>query len=297
MRSFPLSKAIAVSTFAVLSVLMLAGSVPQERADSSEKQLSSAVSDAEYPAPTLLEGGKRVRSSAKRPRGAAKPYLAAALPARTAEPALLAAVIHPDIKAHHQKLADAVLRALPAPCRTHLKNFYVKYSNVTQRGLGGKTTIIIDGTASDAEFTGLLVHECAHVTHSNMPGNPRSGASPFRDGSEPIYNDSPLTAFFAISWMTEGVLKAGAKKTDFASGYAQSDAFEDFAETYAFYVLHRPAMRERAKTSPAIAAKLAWMETHLPSDENAVGVSSYTWNKQVPWDVTKLPYTLTASAL
>lgn len=304
MRSFALFKAAALSSVAFLSIVLIAGSVAHDAAASSRKPVSSAVSEAEFPAPTLTEGLMRVRSSAKRARSSfAKPALATALqatagtipaaPERTPVPTLLAAVDHDDIKAHHRALADAVLRALPADCRTHLRNFYVKYADVKQRGLGGKTTIIIDGTAPDAEFAALLVHECGHVTHANLHGNPQSGESPFRDGKAAIYNDAPITSFFAISWMTEGVLKQDAnKKTDFVSGYAQSDAFEDFAETFAMYILHRQALRERAATSPAIAAKLAWMEAHLPIAENILGESAYTWNKQVPWDVTKLPYRL-----
>ena len=209
---------------------------------------------------------------------------------------LLPAVEKPDITVEHQKLADTVLKTLPSGCRDHLNNFFVQYKNVKNRGLGGKTTIIIAGNVPDEEFTGLLVHECAHVIHSNLPGSPLSGRSAFLDGSNPFYNDSPMVDFFSISWGESDVLTRDAKKADFASGYAMSDAFEDFAEAFALYVLHRDAFRERAQTNAAMAAKLAWMETNLQLPENPLGTSRYDWDKTVPWDVTKLPYTLTATA-
>lgn len=290
------SKTLGACAIAVLSVTLLTvGSVAQGGADSSRNVRSSDVSGASYAAPGQHTGVRPVRSSMRRMWTAAAPYLAKATPppSPAPEPVLLAAVDQQDIKPHHRTLANAVLRALPSNCRRHLRNFYVKYADITQRGLGGKTTIIIDGTAPDTEFAGLLVHECGHVTHGNLHGTPASGESTFRDGRNAIYNDAPVSSFFAISWMTESVLRRDAdKKTDFVSGYAQSDAFEDFAETFAMYILHRPALRERADTSPAIAAKLAWMETYLPTAENPLGESLYTWNRQVPWDVTRLPYAL-----
>ncbi len=227
---------------------------------------------------------KKVSSSQKRKR------LAAALLTNDQE-RLLPAVEKSDITPAHQKLADSVLRALPSGCRDHLRNFFVQYKNPKNRGLGGKTTIILAGNVPDEEFTGLLIHECAHVIHSNMPGSPLSGKSAFVDGADPFYNDSPIAAFFSISWTEADLLKRESKKNDFVSGYAMSDAFEDFAETFAMYILHRDAFEERAKTNTAIAAKLEWMKMNLPMNNNALGTSRYVWEKTVPWDVTKLPFT------
>ena len=123
-----------------------------------------------------------------------------------------------------------------------------------------------------------------------MTGNPSTGPSAFRDGDDIFYNNSPTAAFFAISWATERVEKRGGLKANFASGYARSDAFEDFAETFAAYTLHRPMLEKRATTNAAIAAKLTWMETYLPLEENIFGPSSYSWTGKTPWDITLLPY-------
>lgn len=236
---------------------------------------------------------KPVKSIQKRKR----PYLAAAaVTAPTpAQPTLLPAVTHKDITPHHQKLADAVLRALPAGCRDKLRNFYVRYGSTKSRGLGGKTTIILSGNVPDEEFTGLLTHECAHVIHGNWTGSAATGQTSFKDGKDRFYADSPVVDFFSISWIEADVLRAEAKKADFVSGYAQSDAFEDFAESFVMYILHRDAFAERAKSSTAIAAKLAWMEKNLPMHTDILGTSRYSWDKSVPWDVTKLPMTLAKS--
>lgn len=218
---------------------------------------------------------------------------AALLPsAPTVARTLLAVVDQPDIKEHHRILADRLLRTLPSLCRDNLKNFYVQYDPKKQRGLGGKTTIMVDGTAGDAEFLSLITHECGHVMHGNLLGNSRTGQSAFHDGSDTFAADSAAAAFFSISWTSERILKAEAVSKDFASGYAASDAFEDFAETFTLYVMHRNAFREQAKHSTAMARKLQWMEIFAQVPENSLGFSGYSWSGTVPWDATRLSLTL-----
>lgn len=290
MRLNTVSKAAFSTLLIALAALFLEPSVPAQTPDTSTITAPVTTEHTRQAAKPIVL--KSIKPAGKYAKGTADARTAASV-----THTLLPVVQQKDIKAHHQELADDTLRALPPHCRTFLKNFYVQYVNVKQRGLGGKTTIIIDGTAPDAEFVGLLVHECGHVTHGNLLGNAASGESAFRDGKDVFYSDSPVAAFFSISWSTESVLKKGMKKSDFVSGYAQSDAFEDFAETFAMYILHRPALKERAKSNTVIAAKLKWMETYLPLNEDALGESTYSWNKTVPWDITKLPYKLNLASL
>lgn len=235
--------------------------------------------------------------SAMQKRYAAAPLLAAAtlsLPAAqtasTTATTLLPIVDQADMHADQKILANDVLERLPSLCRDHLKNFYVLYQGATQRGLGGKSTIIIDGNAVGNEFVGLMVHECGHVIHGNLLGNIASGASGFKDGNDVFAKDSPAASFFAISWSTQNVMKAGIKKADFVSGYAETDCFEDFAETFTAYVLERPWMETRAKSDPVIAAKLQWMQTYLPLPRTLLGTGTEQWKNVVPWDATKLAY-------
>lgn len=269
----------------LLTVLFLMPSVAEQSAVASK---NAAIVRLASRSSLLLSKKNIVLRPIKRER----PYLVLASPGETRKPTLLAIADQPSFEPQHRLLADHVLRALPSHCRLNLKNFYILYTDAKQRGLGGKTTIILDGSVGNEELTGLLTHECGHVIHSNMPGNMSSGESAFRDGNAIFYNDSPIVRFFAISWKTENVLLPGTKKTDFVSGYAKSDAFEEFSETFAMYALHRDALRLRAKDNAAIAAKLAWMETYLPMPEGMIGESRYLVGKEVPWDITKLPFVL-----
>ncbi len=203
----------------------------------------------------------------------------------------LPVIDQPDIAMNHRRIADETLRALPAECRPMLANFYVRYDGPSQRGLGGKKTIILSGDVPDSEFRALLIHEFAHITDLGcLVGNIQSGTSEFCDGSDEIWNDDPSVAFYRISWLTSDVARREARPEDFVSGYASWDPFEDLAESYAYYVLQREAFEERAKTNAALAQKLRWFETFVFRDPLNIATGLHQWNRKVPWDVTKLTY-------
>lgn len=206
------------------------------------------------------------------------------------EPTLLAVVDQPEIKMEHRKIADEVIRNMPSECQNVLKDFYVRYDSPEHRGLAGKSVMILDGTVPNDEFRALFVHEFGHVSDLGcLDGTSDSGKSGFTDGNSPIYKDDPSVSFYQISWITSETQRSNVKQEDFVSGYASYDAFEDFAESFAYYVLHYETFAARAKTNSALAAKLQWLEAHFPTLKGiATGKSS--WAGKVPWDITKLPY-------
>ncbi len=270
---------------AVTALLILGASVPWFAPSASETVTVSLQEAATAPATRLLAGQEE-----RRARRIGVPFQV--LAAETLPASVLPVLDRSEMTSRHRALTLRTLLALPPACRTHLRTFYVRYGDASRRGLGGKTTIILDGTVPEEEFVSLLVHECAHVTHGNLPGTPSAGDSVFRDGHDRFYADSPAAAFFAISWETERVLRREARTEDFISGYAKADAFEDFAETFAAYVLHREMLAQRAAENAALAAKLAWMETHLSLPADAIAQSLYVPGRVIPWDITKLAIAL-----
>jgi hypothetical protein len=211
---------------------------------------------------------------------------------------LLSIVNQVDIRAHHRDLADRTLKALPFHCREYLKNFYVLYDDsLENRGLGGANTIIITGNVPDAEFVALLVHECGHVVDlGGLVGTSESGRSSFVDGMTPMYLNDPSVAFYSLSWNRASERKKGIRDTDFVSGYgATSDAFEDFAETFAFYALQNKEFARLAKSNPVLRSKYVFMRDTVFQDVPPLSLGSFVRGKKVPWDVTKLPYIWYAS--
>jgi len=222
--------------------------------------------------------------------------VAAPVPAPVPVPApkriFLAVVDQPDIQERHKIIADEVLRLLPVHCQKQLQNFYVRYEKPERRGLAGKSTIILDGTLPDDEFRAVLIHEAlGHVFDLGcLAGSPTSGASVFKDGNETIFRDDPSLAFYRISWTNSTTRRNGMTDTDFVSGYASSDPFEDLAESAIYYLLHHQTFTERARQNSVLAMKLKWLQTFLPV-QPVHSVTADTWNGQLPWDATKLAYT------
>lgn len=143
--------------------------------------------------------------------------------------------------------------------------------------LSGNTLILASNIPPDFESLKVLVHEIAHVIdiHALIPGT---------------FSKDPSRRFYTLSWESRSIKKKGAKLVDFVSGYALTNQYEDFAESFTFYVFHNDEFRRRAKASEVLALKYAFFRSEVFSDD----VFKYTnfAQAQLPsyvWDSTKLP--------
>ena len=200
-----------------------------------------------------------------------------------------------DILEEHKRIADEVLRLLPERCQSTLTNFFVRYDSPENRGLAGKNTVVISGNLPNEEFRALLIHELGHVfdlSHDTdcLHGTARSGITPFRDGQDVTYRDDPSYAFYQISWMNEKTKKMGSSDDDFVTGYAAWDVYEDFAESFVYFLLQNEEFWERATQNAQIAQKYAWFQTYLFPKNPSLAAGRHEWNGRPPWDATKLAY-------
>ena len=195
-----------------------------------------------------------------------------------------------DIHYNHRLIADQVLRLMPKRCQSVLQNFYVRYDNPQHRGLGGKSTMILTGNVSDQEFRALFVHEFGHLMDLGcLIGSSAAGRTPFMDNKEQIWKNDPSVKFYELSWTNAKLHRPGITDADFVSGYAAWDPFEDFSESFTYYILHREVFAERAKRSSVLAAKYLWFQQNLPNMP-MVATSNAKRDSSVPWDITKLAY-------
>lgn len=192
---------------------------------------------------------------------------------------------------HQHMIADA-FALLPKRCTSSLKHLFVRYDNPERRGMAGASTIILDGNQPHDEFRALFIHEFGHVIDLGcLSGTSESAISVFKDGSMRFFENDPSVTFYEISWKDEFTQKTDARAEDFVSGYAQEDAFEDFAETFAYYILQQERFKERVRENEELRKKYRWMRRYLFNGTvpNIVeGLS--TENDGIPWDITKLPY-------
>jgi hypothetical protein len=128
---------------------------------------------------------------------------------------------------------------------------------------------------SDSEFLSVLLHEFGHYYDIySLPG----GA--LWDRSDEFYN---------ISWESTTVMRPSAIPEDFVSGYGMTNRYEDFAESYVYYILHNEDFIYKSLNNAALAAKYKYMREFiftknqfLQEDFSTDKVENYYW------DVTKL---------
>lgn len=166
---------------------------------------------------------------------------------------------------HCKSLVYRTLESLPKDTVSHLQNLTLSFSTDGRRGLGGGSTIILHcSNVTDEELVGVLVHEMGHIQDTGVEqGNFYSGASEFKDGSNPVYNDDPSLDFYRLSFLDEKTLRPNATMLDFVSGYAMSDPYEDFAETYNYYLLHGNEFRQLAAKNDILQKKYDFLKTRV----------------------------------
>ena len=198
---------------------------------------------------------------------------------------------------HCKSLVYRTLSSLPQEPVNKLKNLTLIFNDTARRGLGGGSTILLRcQNVTDEELVGVLVHEMGHIMDTGvLIGSASAKETVFKDGATPIYENDTSATFYKLSFKNATTLKDDAGDQDFVSGYAKSDVFEDFAETYAYYVLHGDEFRKLIKTNKTLNSKYFFMKYFVfGGKEYFNGDSKFsgdTFDRN--YDVTVLSYDLT----
>lgn len=129
---------------------------------------------------------------------------------------------------------------------------------------------------SDNEILSVFIHEFWH--YYDIYGLPRTR---FGDISD---------RFYKISWESIDVLQAWQWVEDFVSGYAMTNQYEDFAESYTYYLLHNAAFREKSLHNPVLSQKYAFFEQYSFPQKEFYKRNFSTDTRILPyyWDITKI---------
>ena len=100
--------------------------------------------------------------------------------------------------------------------------------------------------------------------------------------------------FYNISWDKVKIMKAWQVNTDFVSGYAMTNKYEDFAESFVYFILHNDDFDEKSKNSIMLKAKYDFFTKYLFRDNEFVGTDFSVKNKiQLYYrDITKIEFSL-----
>lgn len=129
---------------------------------------------------------------------------------------------------------------------------------------------------TESEFLKVFVHELGHIVDLHF----------LKAGT---FTSDPSDQFYGYSWVEYNQKKKGVTVNDFVSGYALTNKYEDFAESFAFYVFHNDEFRKRATKSQALALKYNFLAEKVFVSAEFQGTS---FEKQsiasYIWDTTKI---------
>ncbi|MEK7218166.1 MAG: hypothetical protein AAB728_01735 [Patescibacteria group bacterium] len=147
----------------------------------------------------------------------------------------------------------------------------------------------ISAKLEDVQKRTLLIHEYGHVVDFfHFTGKPRGVTSPFTVRYLPVFQGDPSLDFYTISWVNTGTRKPGSASEDFVTEYARETAVEDFAESYAYYVVAKKSFEQRAAANTVLRAKFDYVKSLFPVEFTAVDV--HAWNGSVPLSTRDLSY-------
>lgn len=157
---------------------------------------------------------------------------------------------------------DVVARTFAVLPEAHVEavqTLVLSFEEDIRRGqAGGHTMILRCVDVDEAELAAVIVHEMGHIVDTGyLNGSSSGNETSFDDRGHTVYDDDPSVQLYSVSW--EDNRSFTSKASGFVSGYAMSNPYEDFAETYALYVLHGPLFRFYTYHNRDLKEKYAFM--------------------------------------
>lgn len=146
---------------------------------------------------------------------------------------------------------------------------------VSPRGQMSNESVTLSPKMPLSEMAKVLVHELGHMIDIYAL-------------KQKNFTPDPSKSFYAISWTEPTVIKSGLTSTSFVSGYAATNQYEDFAESFAMYVFHNQTFKQRALKNNELQQKYNFLQNSIFR-----GFFEGTTYEKDPiptklWDVTKI---------
>lgn len=127
------------------------------------------------------------------------------------------------------------------------------------------------------EFTSVFIHEFGHFIDLYYFNN--------------FLNTDISNKFYNISWDWTKVIKPGLSVNDFVSWYSMTNKYEDFAESFTYYVLHNWDFLNKLKKSDILEKKYEFFSNYVFKDNSFLSSnfsSEELLLKDYYWDITKI---------
>ncbi|MFA6458170.1 MAG: hypothetical protein WCV72_02140 [Patescibacteria group bacterium] len=189
-----------------------------------------------------------------------------------------------------KSLVESTLAALPADLTSSLEEMKLIFAKRNPRGLANSRLIELRcGEISDDEVVAVLVHELGHIVDLGKLKGDSLAPSEFVDGKIPVPANDPSVTFYQLSWRNESEKNYLADRKDFVSGYAMTDPFEDFSESFNFYVLHGADFRAVKNESSILTAKYDFLKNKVFAGIEFESKRATKPGKRV-WDATLVEF-------
>lgn len=101
--------------------------------------------------------------------------------------------------------------------------------------------------------------------------------------------------FYNISWSDTKTIKNWSDKKDFVSWYAMTNKFEDFAESFNYYILFNDDFREKTAKSEKLQKKYDFFSKYIFRNDEFKKTNFRTFEKNLDyyWDTTKIKFSTT----
>lgn len=140
----------------------------------------------------------------------------------------------------------------------------------------------------------VLIHEIGHnVDFRFLKDDSRRKDSEFTDGPDHVFEGDLSLDFYRISWLSEKDQKKTASEKDFVSLYAMRNPRDDFAESYAYYILHNRTFSALGQKNEILQKKYEFMEKIVFNNKKFdTGKPNADSLKGKPHSVPKIPFDL-----
>lgn len=133
---------------------------------------------------------------------------------------------------------------------------------------------------SQSESLKVFAHELGHVVDIRYLTAGR-------------FTADPSEKFYDLSWLDMSTKKSGMALADFVSGYAMTNKYEDFAESFDYYLFHNNDFAKRARDSNTLRAKYEFFQKYVFQDQEFMGTGfEMDPIPKYSWDTTKIPVAL-----
>lgn len=156
-----------------------------------------------------------------------------------------------DLNPVHVTQISTALSIMPQDFNKRIKSVYIVYGDAKmRRGMSGVGVVFMKG--EELDFFRVMVHEFGHIydLHREVSAGEKSQ---FYDGSYRLFREDPSVTFYEYSWLSNS--ERAAKKNSFASTYGTTDPFEDFAESFALYILQNQTFMNWKKSDDVLVNK------------------------------------------